>query len=136
MDKTVTLTDNVVNENGHHFASLRVVLNGDGSTPNVMAMGVGAPVGFDDNGKPIMAEKDDALLEERRQEMMAEAIKLQKELTKENGGDPSKVNIIGAETNTPAKPTARQTLTANMMRDIASLKLQLATLRKEGMKNE
>lgn len=65
--------------------------------------------------------------------MMAEAIKSQKQLTKENGGDPSKVNVIGAETKTT--PTARQALTAGMMKDLATLKIQVAQLQKEESAN-
>lgn len=134
MKKTVVLTDDVKNDDGQRFASLRVVLEGDGSTPNIMAVGTGVPIGYNDDGTAILAEHDNAALKKSQQEMMAEAIKVQKNLTKENGGDPSKVNVINAETNTSTKPTAREVLTATMMKDIASLKMQVAQLKKEETK--
>ena len=105
MKKTVILTDDVKNTKERVIARMRVVLNGDGSTPNVMTMGTDNPVGYNDDGTPIFPDVDDSLLKQRQQSLMAEAIKTQKELTKDNGGDPSKVNVIGAETDT--KPTPR-----------------------------
>lgn len=97
MKKTVVLTDEVKDSNDRLIARMRVVLNGDGSTPNVMTMGTDSPIGYNDDGTPIFPDIDDNLLKSAQQRMMAQAIKVQKELTKENGGDPSKVNIIGAE---------------------------------------
>ena len=97
MKKTVVLTDEVKDSNDRLIARMRVVLNGDGSTPNIMTMGTDSPIGYKDDGTPIFPEVDDDLLKQRQQEMMAEAIKEQKQLTEENGGDPAKVNIIGAE---------------------------------------
>lgn len=134
MKKTVQLTDEVKNDDGHIFARLDVVLTGDGSTPNVRAVGTG-PVGFDDNGKAIFPEKDEQQLQQQTQSMMAEAIKEQKQLTKENGGDPSKVNVIGAETETKTTPTLQQTIQASMMKSIASLQMQVAQLKKETKDN-
>lgn len=97
MQKTVILTDDVKNTKERVIARMRVVLNGDGSTPNVMTMGTDSPIGYKDDGTPIFPQIDEGLLKQRQQEMMAEAIKEQKQLTEENGGDPAKVNIIGAE---------------------------------------
>lgn len=97
MKKTVVLTDEVKDSNDRLIAQMRVVLNGDGSTPNVMTIGTDSPIGYNDDGTPIFPDIDDNLLKSAQQRMMAQAIKVQKELTKENGGDPSKVNIIGAE---------------------------------------
>ena len=97
MKKTVVLTDEVKDSNDRLIARMRVVLNGDGSTPNIMTMWTDSPIGYKDDGTPIFPEVDDDLLKQRQQEMMAEAIKEQKQLTEENGGDPAKVNIIGAE---------------------------------------
>lgn len=97
MKKTVVLTDEVRDNDERLIAQMRVVLNGDGSTPNVMTMGTDNPVGYNDDGSPIFPDVDDSLLKSAQQQMMAQAIKTQKELTKENGGDPDKVNIIGAE---------------------------------------
>lgn len=97
MKKTVVLTDEVKDSNDRLIAQMRVVLNGDGSTPNVMTMGTDNPIGYNDDGTPIFPDIDDSLLKSAQQRMMAQAIKEQKQLTAENGGDPSKVNIIDAE---------------------------------------
>lgn len=97
MKKTVVLTDEVKDSNDRLIARMRVVLNGDGSTPNVMTMGTDNPIGYNDDGTPIFPDIDDSLLKSAQQRMMAQAIKVQKELTKENGIDPSVVNIYGDE---------------------------------------
>jgi D-tyrosyl-tRNA(Tyr) deacylase len=133
MKKTVLLSDDVKDSNGNVFATMRVVLEGDGSTPNVMTHDVIA--GYDDNGKPISQDVDEAALKNSQQAFMAEAIKVQKSLTEEKGGDPSKVNIIGAEKDMKLKPTAQQTMTAAMMKSIASLQMQVAQLKKENKDN-
>ena len=135
MKKTVVLTDEVKNDDNRLIARIRVVLNGDGSTPNVMTMGTDNPVGYNDDGSPIFPDVDDSLLKSAQQQMMAQAIQVQKELTKENGGDPSEVNMIGAETETKANPTPQQTVQAAMMKSIASLKMQVAELKKENKDN-
>ena len=135
MKKTVVLTDEVKNDDNRLIARMRVVLNGDGSTPNVMTMGTDNPVGYNDDGSPIFPDVDDSLLKSAQQQMMAQAIQVQKELTKENGGDPSEVNMIGAETETKANPTPQQTVQAAMMKSIASLKMQVAELKKENKDN-
>ena len=103
MKKTVVLTDEVKDSNDRLIAQMRVVLNGDGSTPNVMTMGIDNPIGYNDDGTPIFPDVDDSLLKSAQQRMMAQAIKVQKELTKENGIDPSVVNIYGAENNNNKK---------------------------------
>lgn len=135
MKKTVVLTDEVKDNDDRLIARMRVVLNGDGSTPNVMTMGTDNPVGYNDDGSPIFPDVDDSLLKSAQQQMMAQAIQVQKELTKENGGDPSEVNMIGAETETKANPTPQQTVQAAMMKSIASLKMQVAELKKENKDN-
>ena len=135
MTKTVVLTDEVKNDDNRLIARMRVVLNGDGSTPNVMTMGTDNPVGYNDDGSPIFPDVDDSLLKSAQQQMMAEAIKEQKQLTKENGGDPSKLNVIGAETETKTTPTPQQTIQASMMKSIASLQMQVAQLKKENKDN-
>lgn len=134
MQKTVILTDEVKDDK-RVVARMRVVLNGDGSTPNVMTMGMDSPIGYNDDGTPIFPEVDDSLLKPAQQQMMAQAIQVQKELTKENGGDPSKVNVIGAETEAKATPTPQQTIQASMMKSIASLQMQVAQLKKETKDN-
>lgn len=131
MKKTVVLTDEVKNDDNHLVARMRVVLDGDGSTPNVMTMGTDNPIGYNDDGTPIFPDTDDNLLKQHQKSLMAEAIKTQKELTKENGGDPSKVNMIGAETNAKPTPTPQQTVQAAMMKSIASLQMQVVQLKKE-----
>lgn len=99
MKKTVVLTDEVKDSNDKLIAQMRVILNGDGSTPNVMTMGTDNPIGYNDDGTPIFPDVDDSLLKSAQQRMMAQAIKVQKKLTKENGIDPSVVNVYGAENN-------------------------------------
>ena len=135
MEKQVILQDQIKDATGHTVATMRVVLSGDGSTPNVMTVGADNPIGFNDDGSPIFPEIDDSLLKPAQQQMMAQAIKTQKELTKENGGDPSKVNVIGAETEAKATPTPQQTIQASMMKSIASLQMQVAQLKKETKDN-
>ena len=135
MQKTVVLTDEVKNSDERVIAQMRVVLNGDGSTPNVMTMGTDNPVGYNDEGTPIFPDVDSSLLKAAQQQMMAQAIQVQKELTKENGGDPSKVNVIGAETETKATPKPQQTIQASMMKSIASLQAQVLQLKKETNKD-
>lgn len=128
MKKEVYLTDTVTNDAGTDIAVMKVVLNGDGSVPNIMTQGI--TVGYNDDGTPIVPDDDD-LLKQAHQKMMAAAIKEQKELTEANGKDPSVVNEYGAEHQTTVKPTAQQTLTAGMMKDIATMKIQIAQLTKE-----
>ena len=135
MKKTVVLTDEVKDNDDRLIAQMRVVLSGDGSTPIVMTMGTDNPIGYNDDGTPIFPDVDDSLLKSAQQRMMAQAIQVQKELTKENVGDPSEVNMIGAETETKANPTPQQTVQAAMMKSIASLQMQVAQLKKENKDN-
>ena len=130
MQKTVVLEDNVKDEQGV-TAQMRAVLTGDGATPEVMTRGEKVVVGYNDDGTPMYQQVDENTLQSAQQEFMAAAIKEQKRLTKDNGGDPSKVNVIGAETETKPKPTAQQTLTAGMLKDIATLKIQVTQMTKE-----
>ena len=51
-------------------------------------------LGFNDDGTPIIADVDDALIEKAQQSFMAEAIKVQKQMTIDNGGNPDDVNYI------------------------------------------
>lgn len=132
MKKEVYLTDTVTNDAGTDIAIMKVVLNGDGSVPNIMTQGL--TVGYNDDGTPIVPNDDD-LLKQAHQKMMAAAIKEQKELTEANGKDPSVVNEYGAEHQATVKPTAQQTLTAGMMKDIATMKIQIAQLTKEESNN-
>lgn len=132
MKKEVLLTDTVTDESGTDVAVMKVVLTGDGSVPNIMTQGL--TVGYNDDGTP-MTNVDDDLLDQAHQKMMAAAIKEQKQLTEDNGKDPSVVNKYGAEHQTTPKPTAQQALTASMMKDIATMKIQIAQLTKEESNN-
>lgn len=132
MKKEVLLTDTVTDDNGNNIALMKVVLSGDGAVPNIMTQGL--PVGYNDDGTPIAVDDDD-LLKQKHQAMMAEAIKVQKDLCKENNIDPAVVNKYGAEHQTAVKPTAQQTLTAGMMKDIATMKIQIAKMTKEADSN-
>lgn len=133
MQKTIVLEDTVSDDKGS-TAQMRVVLTGDGTTPEVMTRGEKVMVGYNDDGTPMYQQVDENTLQSAQQKFMAAAIKEQKQLTKDNGGDPSKVNVIGAETETKPKPTAQQTLTAGMLKDIANLKIQVAQMTKEDKK--
>lgn len=96
--KQVRLSDEVKNDNGLVIAYMQTVLEGDGSTPVIMSMGgedIG--VGYDDNGNVITTDKHDDIIKNAQKEMMAEAIKEQKNLCVENGVDPGLVNYFGAE---------------------------------------
>lgn len=97
MKKTVILEEDVKNNAGQVFAKMRTVLRGDGSTPNVMSMGMSTPIGFNDDGTAILPEQEDEVLKIHQTQMMAAAIKEQKKLCVENGVDPELVNIINAE---------------------------------------
>lgn len=96
MKKTVILEDEVKNNNEQTIAKMQVYLTGDGSTPNVLTMG-GMPIGYHDDGSPIIPKSSNELIENAQQNFMAEAIKEQKKLCVENGVDPDLVNILNAE---------------------------------------
>lgn len=96
MKKTITLEDEVLNEQQQVVAKMQVILNGDGSTPNIMTIG-GMPVGYNDDGSAIIPKAPQEKLDEAHQNMMAVAIKEQKALCIENGVDPDLVNILNAE---------------------------------------
>lgn len=134
MQKIIVLEDTVNDDKGS-TAQMRVVLTGDGSTPEVMTRGEKVLAGYNDDGSPLYQQVDENALQSAQQKFMAAAIKEQKQLTADNGGDPSKVNIIGAEAVQKAKPTAQQTLTAGMLKDIAMLKIQVAQIAKEDKDN-
>ena len=96
-NKTVILSGDVKDEKGNVFASMRTVLEGDGSTPVIMTMGNQKVVGFKDDGTPIVPKVQEDKLKVVQKELQAEAIRQQKELCIENGVDPELVNIINAE---------------------------------------
>ncbi len=84
-------------ENGNVVYTLSTSLLGDGQTPVVQTIGSSNPVGFSDNGFPIMPTLDEDKLQTDQQAFMAKAIAVQKMLSEANGIDPSVVNTIGAE---------------------------------------
>ncbi|WP_347284063.1 hypothetical protein [Lactobacillus taiwanensis] len=96
-NKTVILSSNIKDDEGNVFASMRTVLEGDGSTPVIMTMGNQKVVGFKDDGTPIVPKLQEDKLKVAQKELQAEAIRQQKELCIENGVDPELVNIINAE---------------------------------------
>lgn len=85
-------------EKGNILARISVVLEGDGTLPNVLTQG-GEQfiIGYDDYGTPIYAQVQEAELAELQRQFMAEAIKEQKRMTAENGLDPNMVNTNGAK---------------------------------------
>lgn len=101
-DTYVVLDGTIKDRHGEPIAHITTNLRGDGATPEWVTTGVpGAGSkrvkGYNDYGAPIYDETYEEDLKKGTQEFMAQAIKKQKELTRKNGGDPSKVNIIGAE---------------------------------------
>lgn len=92
------LKDEAKDKNGSVIATFETVLEGDGATPLVMTKGVNPVIkGYLDNGMPIFDDSSDEIVDAAHQEFMAKAIATQKTLTAANGGDPDKVNVIGAE---------------------------------------
>ena len=92
-----TLNQDFKDANGNILYTLSTVLNGDGKTPVVQTVGSTAPVGFNDDGSPIMPQVDEEKLLTDQQSFMSRAITVQKVLSQSNGIDPSLVNMIGAE---------------------------------------
>lgn len=96
MEKIVRLMEHIKDDNDNVVATMYTTLKGDGETPNVMTIG-GNPLGFNDDGSPILSEGNDEIIAQAQQNFMAEAIKEQKSLCVENGVDPDLVNILNAE---------------------------------------
>ena len=97
--KSITLDGTVVDEQtGNILMNMRTTLLGDGSTPQTLVYGgEDSIVGFNDDGTVRLAF---ATKEERDRNLVkfrARAIKEQKQLSKENGIDPSVVNNYGDE---------------------------------------
>lgn len=97
------LEGTIKNKEGKPIALIRSTpLRGDGETPEWIA--TAAPgtendpiVGYNDQGGPIYSDEYQEAYKQGTKDFMQAVIKEQKRLTKANGGDPSKVNIIGAE---------------------------------------
>ena len=82
--------------------AMSTILKGDGATPVVQTMGFDTPSEYKDDGTPVYNKPDDTI-KEAQKEFMAAAIAEQKSLCKENGVDPSLVNVVGAEKQTEEK---------------------------------
>lgn len=95
LTKTTELTTEVT-YNGKSIATLRTSLRGDGTTPIVQVIGTGNIVGFADDGTPLIDKNVDKKIAEAQTDFMAEAIKVQKQLTEENGLNPNTVNFYNA----------------------------------------
>ena len=91
----------VKDDRGRNIAELTTSLTGDGSTPVVQTTGMAVPtiIGYNDQGGPIFDEDTQTRISNAQKEFMAQAIAKQKELTKDNGGNPDTVNLYGAEEN-------------------------------------
>lgn len=101
MEKYTVLTDDITNKDGDVIAQLSTKLDGIGTTPEVITIGVGQTIlGYNDDGTAIVDKDVEKRIEEAQQKFMAEAIKEQKRLTEANGIDPSVVNVIDAEKET------------------------------------
>lgn len=97
--KVVNLEGSVIDEQtGNTLMKMRTSLLGDGSTPKTIVFGGSDNIiGYNDDGSPRLSA---VTLEERDKNLVkfrARAIKEQKELSKENGIDPSVVNNYGDE---------------------------------------
>lgn len=97
--KSITLDGTVVDEQtGNTLMNMRTTLLGDGATPQTLVYGgEDSIIGYNDDGTVRIAS---ATKEERDKNLVkfrARAIKEQKELSKENGIDPSVVNNYGDE---------------------------------------
>lgn len=100
------LEGTIKDKEGKPIALIRSTpLRGDGETPGWIA--TAAPgtekdpiVGYNDQGGPIYSDEYQESYKQGTKDFMQAIIKEQKRLTKANGGDPSVVNIIGAEKDT------------------------------------
>ena len=97
--KSITSDGTVIDEQtGDTLMNMRTTLLGDGATPQTLVYGSeDSIVGFNDDGTVRIAS---ATKEERDKNLVkfrARAIMEQKELSKENGIDPSVVNNYGDE---------------------------------------
>lgn len=100
-NKTVILAGRVVDEQtGNTLMNMRTTLRGDGATPETVVFGnSNTIIGYNDDGSPRISKATAETRDANLQKFRARAIKEQKALTKENGIDPSVVNVYGAENN-------------------------------------
>lgn len=91
--KEITLTADILDSNGNAVYTMNTMVSGDGTLPMMTTtLKAQAPVSYTDLGVPVYSDIPDADMTQATQEFMARAIKEQKALTVENGGDPSTVN--------------------------------------------
>lgn len=99
INKAVELTGEVTNPDGTHVCTIYCKAYGDGSTPTYTVAGGGSRqiLGYRDDGSVILSNNMNDLIDDGCAKIMAQAIKIAKELCVENGVDPDLVNIINAE---------------------------------------
>lgn len=97
--KSITLDGTVIDEQtGDTLMNMRTTLLGDGATPQTLVYGSeDSIVGFNDDGTVRIASTTKEERDKNLVKFRARAIKEQKELSKENGIDPSVVNNYGDE---------------------------------------
>lgn len=96
--KFITVEGSYVGKDGNVLMNLKSVLYGDGATPTYISFGTGDTIeGYNDDGSPILSDLLEKEQKQVEQQFMAYLIKEQKAFSKENGIDPSVVNIIDAE---------------------------------------
>lgn len=69
LKKTIVLTDTIENANGDEIAEMQTYLTGDGSTPVIRTMGLSEPIGYSDDGRAILPEQDDKVIEKRQRNL-------------------------------------------------------------------
>lgn len=107
ISKAVELTGEVTNPDGSRLCTIYCKAYGDGSTPTYTVAGGGSRqiLGYRDDGSVILADNINDLIDDACAKIMAQAIKISKELCVENGVDPELVNIINAEKKVDNEPT-------------------------------
>ena len=91
--KEITLTADILDSNGNAVYTMNTMVSGDGTLPMMTTtLKAQAPVSYTDLGVPVYSDIPDSDMTQATQDFMARAIKEQKALTVENGGDPSTVN--------------------------------------------
>lgn len=90
----INLTKELDNSAGVKFGTLTVTVFGDGRTPIPVILHDNTYVGYQDNGLPIMRERDEEVEEAETAKLMAVAIPMAKAIAESNGIDPSIVNFL------------------------------------------
>lgn len=96
--KEITLTADILDSDGNPVYTMSTMVSGDGTLPLMTTtLKAQAPVSYTDLGVPVYSDVSDDDITQATQDFMARAIKEQKALTVENGGDPSTVNSNKSE---------------------------------------